>query len=430
MRSSSLSSSSRRVERTNSTEPDNVVQLQRIKNTSGLVPKLKTSSSSNLRKQLLSQSVANAVAIAELAKKPQLPAASLLQQSTGSRQKVPRSASDKAEILEMTDIQTTIEEEETLDFDDSNKDAIEVAEDSVCDSNDADPYPRLDMVALATLALERRPSMKLLAHQTDLGTAIDYYRDPNVLRPPPKSIAEMAAVFHQKSPKQRARALSFAGIWPTRFNLRKTGMHGRYAVYQAAHTMYEHAWLTKRSKTNWYKVQSNVLSSHIDPASLDDDMDRSEQLSQHDHLPYTFSIRQGFIFRAILRHKHQFLSVMHHMRVPIHFVDGSLGHDVDKDMDINNDNDAVKDSSIEDEENDGIDFDDVKGVATVSRPYSITTIDRNHVVNVWDLSKLGSCKPKVTHQMEYEITHLVFLTKHAMYAGVVDKSIKVSIFTL
>ncbi|KAI8929086.1 hypothetical protein BC831DRAFT_445429 [Entophlyctis helioformis] len=266
--------------------------------------------------------------------------------------------------------------------------------------------------------------LRQLAKLSGSGVHIYKFYDPEAMAAvPPKTIQEMAAGFRAKAPKQIVRAFAFAGVAPSRFNLRKMA-YSKYATYQSTLPAVQHSSATPDRDNG--PGDQGVLDGEADAA----DGTETAEIINHDRLPYTFSVRQGFKFRSLLRHKHQFLSVVHHVRVPVHFADGSLGHEADKDSAdtlLQHQYDSPTKPGDDDDVEDV--FDDAKGKSLAAggngRVWSIASIDRNKVINVWDLAKLGGSRPRVSKAMDHEISQIVFLSRHAMYAAIVDlKTIK------
>ncbi|KAH6570216.1 hypothetical protein BASA60_007820 [Batrachochytrium salamandrivorans] len=232
--------------------------------------------------------------------------------------------------------------------------------------------------------------------------------------------------LQQLSARQKMRAFVFAGIAPSKFNLRKIAS-GKETGTDKTLPNLDCQWPSNRPKNNWMHMNP---TSNGDSTSSNDifDMSENEKMDSisHDQLPYIFSLRQGFKFRNIFRHQHQFLSVVQHLRVPVHFSDGSIGHDIEKDVGarhtLEDQNDISNQKKAQQQEDDkDNEFENTQGINAVSRSYSITTLDRNNHINVWDLGKQSRSKPRFSIQMDHKFLQIIFLSRYALYAGVVDQ---------
>ncbi|EGF83605.1 hypothetical protein BATDEDRAFT_22437 [Batrachochytrium dendrobatidis JAM81] len=244
---------------------------------------------------------------------------------------------------------------------------------------------------------------------------------PNLL---PHYLQSKIIPFQQLSSKQKLRAFSFAGIAPSAFNLRKVGRDLLDSTAANAPS-FSHK-LHNICANNEPQLQSIANLSDDNNGDLAElsDPDPFYQTGHEQH-SYAFLLRQGFKFQHIIRHRHQFLSVIHHIRVPVHFANGSIGHEAEKDNETKSikESDIVEDQQritrIQEDEDDV--FRDIPTAPTTFRPSSIATLDRNHCVNIWNLDKDGGSKHRQCVQMEAKFSQIIFIPKYAFYAGVYDQ---------
>lgn len=127
--------------------------------------------------------------------------------------------------------------------------------------------------------------------------------------------------------------------------------------------------------------------------------------------PYNVSVPQGFNFRTSLRHDGEIASSTHHVRIPVHYMDGILIHDTEEDTKTIT-TEAKRVMGEQDEE----DFEDRVAIGP-ARTWMVATVDSKSYFTSWDLATLE----KKTHQrLPYNISHIVFISKNYMFAGVTN----------
>jgi WD40 repeat protein len=186
----------------------------------------------------------------------------------------------------------------------------------------------------------------------------------------------------------------YAGIAPTRFNLNKHTF-GKYV----ARIVFQHKWKSQRARLYWHKVRMHVLKREGFNFMELEDEDEDDQ---------DRTMVQGFKCHQHLRRPYEIISTCYHLHVPAHYQDGSLG--LDGEM-----NEYTKDRlELEEDEN----FFDKKVDVKKSKSYSLVSIDTKHHLTIWDIH---DSEPRVQVKMEYNFKLIAFISRHFMYAGLLDQ---------
>ena len=193
----------------------------------------------------------------------------------------------------------------------------------------------------------------------------------------------------------RMKSIRSAGVAPTRFNLSKI-MAGRYAVSYIPRIQRE--WKSLRAKHYWNRVRAAVID-------IDDELDElnnEQNEDDKDRKLYNLVVPQGFSFKGHYRNEHQILASVHHVKIPVHYMDGSLGHE--------NDEDKGEEIRVNDED----EFNDKSNIARKTHLYQIAMVDKKNRFILWDINTMQS---KTSPRLPYRLSQLVFISKNFIYAG-------------
>lgn len=199
-----------------------------------------------------------------------------------------------------------------------------------------------------------------------------------------------------RSLNQNAKELFYAGVAPSRFNLSKVSA-GKYVTRMFRH----HKWTTQRSKYLWQQLRKQVLGSK----APDDDDEEEEDLN------YQLHLSQGFKLQTVFKRANEITALVYNPKIPPHLLDGSLGHDVETEV--------VDSSTINNENEDEEDF---FSEPTISKRNPIQTfilIDSKKILSMWDTNQNV---PANTLKLEKDMTHVIFIPRYCLYAGLVEQS--------
>ncbi|KAI8906284.1 hypothetical protein EDD86DRAFT_193003, partial [Gorgonomyces haynaldii] len=206
--------------------------------------------------------------------------------------------------------------------------------------------------------------------------------------------------FLEAKQAKHNKPLLAAGVAPTRFNLSKL-ITGKYGITQL-HRI-EHEWRSLRAKNNWAVLRKNLLD-------IEDAVEEDNNENESEEQFYNISISQGFTFRGILKSHETLVDATHHIKTPIHYMDGSLVHETEDDQ-------QQETSQILDDEN--VHLDQQTG-SKRHRLFQIATIDRRSNFKIWDAQTL---QLKSQHTIKYRMSHIVFIQRNYMYCGVIRGNI-------
>jgi hypothetical protein len=109
-----------------------------------------------------------------------------------------------------------------------------------------------------------------------------------------------------------------------------------------------------------------------------------------------------------MHHESQLITSSHHVRIPVHFMDGILIHETEDD---NAGTETAHKRTLGEQEEE--DFED-RYVHGNPRYYMIATLDRKNNFSLWDLM---TCERKVHQKHPITRANLIFISKNYMYAG-------------
>jgi WD40 repeat protein len=184
------------------------------------------------------------------------------------------------------------------------------------------------------------------------------------------------------------------GIAPTRFNLSKN----RFGKY-VARIVFHHNWKSVRARVLWHKLRVSVLKTG-------DFLD----LEEEDELEISRSMIQGFKCQQLLKRPYEIVAICVHPKIPTHCLDGSLG--------LENDVAEVAKERFdvfEEDEN----FFDTDTEVKKTRKYSVLSVDSKHNLTTWDINQPI---PRIDIKMEHHFSLITFISKHFMYAGLIDQT--------
>ncbi|KAJ3173402.1 hypothetical protein HK101_011054, partial [Irineochytrium annulatum] len=168
----------------------------------------------------------------------------------------------------------------------------------------------------------------------------------------------------------------------------------------------------ERTKYLWDLVRKTFLKKVPDFLSL---------IAHAAPIPYSLTIRQGFLFKFKLNVKHHIRCMAMHPRVPWHLAEGRVGKDGRKGPGEGDDDD------LEVKEQDREDRNEAAGSVKVQKimPYTFVCVDHFRTVRMWDFARAPTSKPKSVIKLSTDIFQFVFMSRYHMYAGCSDdKSIK------
>jgi hypothetical protein len=212
-------------------------------------------------------------------------------------------------------------------------------------------------------------------------------------------LSTMIRIKHQDM-QSKVKSKIYAGIAPTRFNLGKHRI-GKYV----SRITFSHKWESQKARINWQKLRSSVLSAatyEYDIFNLDDDT--------CDQLRYNVCLIQGFQYQRVLRRPQKIISIIHNLKIPAHLQDGTMGHEMESEF--------TKTDKINREE-DNEDFYNHTASLRTPKSYSMIVIDSKRYLTIWDIN--GNPEPRLSVKMNFQISHIIFLTKYCLYAGLVNQ---------
>lgn len=183
-------------------------------------------------------------------------------------------------------------------------------------------------------------------------------------------------MMESKCQSQIRKSFRFAGISPSRFNLPKITSTLKNS---------------KPTKRLWDLVRCHVLKIDTRSRDLESAADKS-------------MISQGFRFGGSFRQSHTIISVVHHARIPNHYMDGIL--------------DSIPANTVEiiSSEIAGDTFDQRE--AEKGKNYQISTIDSRNIFSIYDIAV--SKTPKIQLQLFFKVEMLIFLSRNCMYGALVQ----------
>ncbi|KAI8809581.1 hypothetical protein BJ742DRAFT_229573 [Cladochytrium replicatum] len=170
-----------------------------------------------------------------------------------------------------------------------------------------------------------------------------------------------------------------------------------------------------RARQLWGIVRDRFMGKRVfDPLSL---------FGATAPIPYTITVKHGFLFKFRLRHKHALLAMIHHSKIPIHHAEGRMG--LESSEHKSEDSKSKRDRADNEDGPYQVELSRAGPTSTNARGYTFVCVDRTKTVRLWDVTRNAPLKPRATIRLTTEVTQFVYLTKHAMYAGCShDKSIK------
>lgn len=211
-----------------------------------------------------------------------------------------------------------------------------------------------------------------------------------------KQSSLLFSAIHQKSKLKQSYQNSmkekvYAGVAPTRFNLQKQKL-------KTLGKSKNHQWLSNQSRLYWEKIKKSVLSNYSE-----EDIDMQDKAVSNSSKTMT----QGLKCTKIITRPNSISLALHHLKIPVHYQDGTLGIESDR---------AGK-RAQEEVEDDDILFEDYH-TPGVERVFSLAIVESTSVFSVCEVSL---SIPDITTKMEFELEAITYLSKYCLYAGLINQ---------
>lgn len=200
-------------------------------------------------------------------------------------------------------------------------------------------------------------------------------------------------MLEKKGEFAKGRLERAAGIAPSRFNLRNN--------YQNST---KHGLSSEKIRMLEYSKGADIVDETFRPSS--------SQIEEATKSMYKVTIPQGFTYRATLRQDSQIICTTHHVRIPVHFMDGILNYETEDDYANSGLDPENKNVDIQEED----EFEDRFFHGSIKH-FMVASIDRKYNFILWDCS---TREKKIHQKLPCKLNHIIFISKNYMYAGVVN----------